>query len=319
MGARLRYILAFRSVLVARAGLILSLIALMLMASMTVAQDATEVPVSVSPSPSLADALPILISVRSDLELLATSKLGSARPTGWSGSMDINDPHLAILIRLDLELLAAETYSVDSRPPGWFGAVPSTNFAIARDIRHDLELLADTIVQPGVRPPGWSGADPLMRCNRATQTLVNLLSNGGYALRADPNSPTFCQQAEIETSQYVERTSLNSGLAAPGSLSEDNSSPVVVGSIEASTLHTIAFLDRNASKRAGVIPQHTSLKPVARSNAAFSNMMVVQGDGFEVYVDYTATSLSQASFLTLPDIDSTPITLQCAAAWCEAP
>ncbi len=301
----------------ARAGLILSLIAMMLLASLTVAQDATEVPVAVSPSPSLADALPILISARSDLELLATSKLGTARPTGWSGTIDINDPHLAILIRLDLELLAAETYNVDSRPAGWFGAVPSTNFAIARDIRHDLELLADAVVQPGVRPPGWTGADPLMRCNRATQTLVNVLSKGGYALRADPNSPTFCQQAEIETSQYIERTALSTGIAAPGSLGAGNDSPVVVGVIEASTLHTIAFLDRNASKRSGVIPQHTTMKPVARSYAAFSNMMVVQGDNFEVYVDYTATSMSQASFAALPNVDTLTITLQCGASWCE--
>ncbi len=307
---------------VARVGLLLTFIALMLMASLTVAQDATQVPtvtespVTVSPSPSLADALPILISARSDLELLATSKLGTSRPTGWSGSMDINDPHLAILIRLDLELLAGESYSVDSRPEGWFGAVPSTNFAIARDIRHDLELLADALVQPGVRPPGWTGADPLMRCNRATQTLVNVLSKSGYALRADPNSAAFCQQAEIETSQYIERTSLNTGIAAPGSISAGNDSPVVVGVIEASTLHTIAFLDRKASKRAGLIPQHTSMKPVARSYAAFSTMMVVQGDNFQVYVDYTATSMSQASFAALPNVDTLPITLQCGASWC---
>lgn len=299
----------------ARVAFVLSLIVLLLTAGVAVAQEATEAPAV--PIASLGDALPILISARSDLELLANSKMGANRPTGWSGSLDINDPHLAVLIRLDLELLAAESYGVDRRPDGWFGAVPSTNSAIARDIRHDLELLADALIQPGVRPPGWTGADPLMRCNRATQTLVNVLSQNGYALRADPNSAAFCRQAEIETSQYIERTMLNTESTGASLIGRGNDSPVVVGVIEASTQHTLAFLDRNAATRVGIIPQHTTLKPVARSYAPSSNMMVVQGDRFQVYVDYKLTNISVGTFRSLPDVDTLPITLQCGAAWCK--
>src|SRR5689334_24388084 len=95
--------------------------------------------------------LPILISARSDLQLLAINTLGNNLPAGWNDSLDINDPQLPLLIRLDLELLAGALLGADKRPPGWFGTVLSTPYAIARDIRHDLELLADT-VSPGPRP-----------------------------------------------------------------------------------------------------------------------------------------------------------------------
>src|SRR5690606_5924457 len=120
-----------------------------------------------------------------------------------------------VQIRLDLELLAGQTVGLDSRPIGWFGAVGGTPFTVARDIRHDLEVLADLLVSPGVRPPGWAGSDPLMRCARAIQSLVRLIERGGYLIQADPNSPSFCAQAELEASGYVETNLLASAPVPP--------------------------------------------------------------------------------------------------------
>lgn len=119
-------------------------------------------------SPIPADALEILVRARSDLELLATNQLGRERPIGWSASLDVTDPQLAVYIRLDLELLAATLVGIETRPRGWFGAIPGTAFSIARDIRHDLELLADTIIATNQRPNNWAGDDPLLRCDLLT-------------------------------------------------------------------------------------------------------------------------------------------------------
>lgn len=275
-------------------------------------------PPTEAPPPAVTqDALPVLVSARSDLELLAESQLGSQRPPGWSGSFDINDPSLAIAIRLDLELLTATVFAVDARPAGWFGAVPSTQFAIARDIRHDLELLADTLLQPSVRPPGWSGADPLMRCNRGTQNLVGVLERGGIGFTADPNSPDFCRLIEIEASQYVEGTLLNQPAAASAALISGEATSSSSGSAEAITDFTLAFFDRNATQRAGVVPRGTGFTPLARSYTQFSNMMLVEGEGFTVFVDYTQTDVGDAAFEALPDVDATEFSAVCAADWCE--
>jgi hypothetical protein len=109
-------------------------------------------------SPFANDVLAILVPSRSDLEILAGQLMAGARPQGWSGNLDVTDPQLAVLIRLDLDLLMATVNGLENIPSGWFGAIPSTPYAIARDIRHDLELLADATVGLNVRPPGWSGA-----------------------------------------------------------------------------------------------------------------------------------------------------------------
>ncbi len=114
------------------------------------------------------DTLTVLVRSRSDLEILVDQQMGvGVRPVGWSGSLDVNNPQLPILIRSDLDLLMATLVGLDHVPAGWFGAQPSTPIAIARDIRHDLELLADAVVGFNVRPPGWNGDVPLMRCDRS--------------------------------------------------------------------------------------------------------------------------------------------------------
>lgn len=265
------------------------------------------------------DATSVLISARSDLELLANSQLGSERPVGWSGSLDISDPQLPLYIRLDLELLAATLLGMEQRPDGWFGAMGGSPFSIARDIRHDLELLADTVIEPGVRPPGWASDDPLMRCDRAVQSLVTLLERSGIILQADPNSTTYCAQAEIEASQLVDQN-FSAVTVAGGAAPQADGSPAAsgpTGTLRETLTGVAVFFDRNATDRAGVMPRGTSFTAVARSSRQFSNMMVATGDGFQVFVDYTYTTLSVSVFESLPDIDSMTLDMFCAVDWCD--
>ena len=224
----------------------------------------------------------IALNARNDLELLATASLftASTRPEGWSGSFDINDPQLPLLVRLDLELLAGTLLGADIRPEDWFGAVPSTTNAWARDIRHDLELLADVLLE-GARPSDWVGAPPLMQCDRVTQAAANLLERDGlYSLQADRTAANFCDQARNEVSLFIENNLLVETSAT-------TSTPVALGTGNiTNSIFTIGFYNRSATRKAGVIPINTPFTPVSRSATQFSNMMLIRGDGFTVYVDY---------------------------------
>jgi len=261
------------------------------------------------------DVFPILVNVRSDLQLLAINQLGNNVPDGWNPNLDINDPQLAVLLRLNLEILAGTLQGADRRPVGWFGTVLSTPYALARDIRHDLELLADAVV-PGARPFGWIGDDPVMRCPRATQDLLMLLElKNGFQLDVDFNSPDYCDQIAVKTSQYAEIHLLQEQIAAPVPAGQTQA---VGGTfvIKTSSDFAIAFFDRSARRRAGLIPNGTTLTAIGRSTAEFSKMTVVQGDGFEVFVDYSTTTLTADQFATLPDVNGMELTLTCDADWC---
>jgi hypothetical protein len=277
-------------------------------------------PVEAAPAPASLgveqiEALPVLLSARGDLELLADQALGAGqRPVGWSGSIDPNDPQLPLLIRLDVELLATSIMQGDERPPGWFGVVASVPLAVARDVRHDLELLADRVVGAStLRPGGWVGDDPLFRCDRALQALVALLERSGFTLEVDFTQPTYCAEAEQETTLYVESHFIQP-VALGGSDAEaaafDAAQPFQVDNP-----YVVAFLDRNARQRAGIVPEGTGFRAVARSAADFSNMMLIEGNGFSVYVDYTTTPVSAEAFAALaPAADDALI--RCAADWC---
>ncbi len=293
----------------------LLLLTLVLGAGAAAAQETTSTPIPLDQTALSAEeteALPVLINARADLELLADTVLSAGnRPVGWSGSIDVNDPQLALWIRLDLETLAGEVVGADARPPGWFGVVPSVPLAVARDIRHDLETLADVVIgAPEIRPAGWKGDDPLMRCSRATQALITLLQARGISIEVDFTQPTYCQTAEQTASQYVERQILQPPAVAAGA---PNSS--VSYSYIADNPFVVAYLDRAARHKIGVLPVGTGFQPIARSPVEFSNMMLVQGDGFLVYVDYTTTPITSEQFLALPDLGSGSGT-SCDADWC---
>ncbi|MEO8606858.1 MAG: hypothetical protein ABI690_03205 [Chloroflexota bacterium] len=284
-------------------------------------------PQQVTAPPAAIDplALPLLISARSDMELLAGQQLGAERPIGWSGSLDVNNPQLPLLTRLDLELLAGRLMAPDQRPVGWFGAVPGTTVSIVRDIRHDLERLADTVGIPNVRPNGWSGADPLIRCERGVQALVNVLERGGvFSLNVDGNDPNYCQLVELQASHFAETnilssptTTLATSASNPAASGTSGSAVAFSGSAQIDSAIAIAFLNRYGTEQVGKIPVGTSVEPVARSFTQFSAMTLVRGQDFEVFIDYRDSNLTADQFAVLPNVDNASVNTVCNASWCE--
>ncbi len=274
----------------------------------------TSVP-TFTPTPVIAPEARILLDVRSDLELLADEQVGvAARPEGWSGSNDPTDPQLGLLTRLDLELLYGGLVDVATRPAGWFGAVGSTPLAIARDTRHDIELMADLFYGPGTRPAGWRSADPLFKCNRATQTLIALLQRGGlFTLEVDANDPNFCYNAEVAATRFTETRILASNLEN----GLFNSSLTVLSEYQIDTEIAIAFLDPSATLKVGIIPRGTPIQVIARSYADYSNMILVSGANFQVFIEYQNTTLTDDQFRGLPNLSGFSPAPTCLADWCD--
>jgi phosphate transport system substrate-binding protein len=275
---------------------------------------------NITPTPVVSavaqDTITLLVDARADLETLASNTVGLDRPEGWSGSLDTTNPQLALLIRLDLETLASALLGVDQRPTGWFGAVPSTQFAIARDIRHDLELLADNQLEGGVRPQGWVGALPIFRCDRATQTLANLLQSGGvFVVTTSSTDPNYCQKVAVEVSVYSEGNLLNN--TEGGAIFSNVVQSSVAGAFTIDTNFAIAFTDKSARNQVGIIPFDTAVKPVARSTTQFSNMVLVQGTDFLLFVDYNDTTLTEDEFDDLPGSEQIPTQPFCDAEFCS--
>lgn len=276
-----------------------------------------------TPLPDVRDLLPnasevdsVLLAARSDLELLANAQLGAAsRPPGWSGTYDVANPDMAFNARLDLEILA-DTLLSGARPAMWFGLQPTGTYALARDIRHDLELLADAVVSPSVRPPNWIGDDPVMRCNRSTQTLLLLLTSRGlYTPTTSPASDNYCYNLMIELSLFTELNLLEPVPVTPtpqATVVDPQAQVTVVGAAAA------GFFDRGATQLAGFIPDGATVQPVARSYAQFSRMTLVRGDGFLLFIDYENTTMDAAQFELLPDVNAITVQTACDAEWCGA-
>lgn len=269
---------------------------------------------TMTPTPIINDDAQLVVRARADLELLADSQLGvGVRPEGWSGITDPYASELALLTRLDLETLYSTLVSIDQRPESWIGAVGSTPIAIARDIRHDLELMANLFFGPTDRPAGWYGGDPLFRCNRATQVLVQLLQRGGlFTVETNPNDPNFCHLVEIAATSYTEQEILANterGIFSP--------ELALISDQRIKTTYAIAFLDSSARIRVGVVPNNTPIRVIGRSYADFSNMMLVSGPDFQVFVEYTNTTVTAAQFRALPNVATLEIAPTCFAAWCE--
>lgn len=256
-----------------------------------------------------------LTGIRTDLDQLATAVGGTERPEGWSGSSDVTDPNLPLLLRLDLEYLASAAIG-DQRPAGWFGSVPSTAEALTRDVRHDLELLADTYLGKDVRPNVWVGPESqLLTCDRSTQTLVNLLQRGGvYVMLTPEKDPDFCTKVMLDATTFSERTLLSNPADQPIFSTSTRSS--FAGASKIDTQFAVAFLDKGAILSVGVIPENEPVTAVARSTSQFSRMTLVQGDNFLVFVDYRDTTLTEDEFATLGNADDYQIAPFCSAKWC---
>jgi hypothetical protein len=269
-----------------------------------------------TPFPTATPEIPaevfVLLDVRTDMERLADENFGvGSRPAGWNGVISPFEPQIALLTRADLELLATTLINPTARPAAWIGAFASTPFAVARDVRHDLEQLADYVYGRDARPDGWLGGDPLMRCNRATQALVALLQRGGiYRLEVQANAPNFCREVELSVTRFTE-TEL---LANAGNLFSNQVS--LLAEHEITTDFAVAFLDPGAVGRVGRIPRGTPIQVLGRSTTAFSNMMLVQGDSFIVFVEYTNTTVSEAQFRGLNNWEGLQLSTGCFADWC---
>lgn len=266
-------------------------------------------------TPVIAAEVYLLQETRRDLELLADDQFGiGQRPAGWNGDPGLFNPQIALLTRGDLELLAAAIINPERRPDGWIGAFSSTPYAVARDVRYDLELLANLVYGRDSRPAGWIAGDPLLRCNRAVQTLVALLERGGiYRVEIAANTPNFCRELELDVTRFVETQILAN--TQTGELFSDN--VALLSEHQITTTLAIAFLDSPANKKVGVIPNGSPIQPVARSYADFSKMMLVRGDGFEVFIDYTNSTVTAQQFRALPNATSLQTAPSCFARWCE--
>jgi len=276
----------------------------------------TALPPTMTPTPVISPEAAILLEVRADLELLADEQIGlGVRPEGWSGNADATNPQLGLLARLDLELLYGGLVDIATRPAGWFGAVGSTPLAIARDTRHDIELMADLFYGPGARPTGWRGADPLFKCNRATQTLIALLGRGGlFTLEVAANDPNFCYNAEVAATRFTETRILASNLET----GLFNSSLTVLSEYQIDTDIAIGFLDPGAAIKVGIIPRGMPIQVIARSYAQYSNMTLVSGPDFQVYIEYQNTTLTEDQFRSLPNLTGFAPAPTCFAEWCDS-
>lgn len=279
----------------------------------------TPEPATPTPGPTSTPAVSpdvfLWLDVRRDLEALANDRLGvGQRPAGWTGDLEWTNPEIPLLTRLDIELLASTLINPDTRPSDWIGTVASTPYAVARDGRHDLELLADLVYGKGQRPVSWGGGDPLLKCSRSTQTLISLLERGGvYNLQIDPNDPEFCKRAEIDVTVFTEQNILAN--AQIGDLFTNEL--IVLSPHNITTDIAVAWLDSTATRQVGIIPRGTPIQIVGRSYAQFSRMMLVSGDNFEVYVEYTNTSVDAQAFRRLPNVTSLQTAPYCFADWCE--
>lgn len=255
----------------------------------------------------------ILTALTNDIVVVATQMTGLERPEGWEDNLTVENPALPIQLRLNLELLAATQYGLDSRPDNWFGAVASSQLAIVRDIRHDVELLANEIYG-AVRPATWIGDNPIYNCDRSTQALVGVLeTTGAFALSVPANAADFCEQAAIEASVFTELNYLNQAAIVLG-----QGGGGAAGTVTIDTNFAVSFFTSNATTRAGVVPNGESVVPLARSNSTFSNMTLVQGNGFLLFIDYNDSTLTTDQFDALQTISEYgEFEAVCSANWCE--
>ncbi len=262
--------------------------------------------VIVPPEPVIPTPLQLLINARIDLETLAGLTVGAERPQGWTGNTNSADPDLAITIRLDLETLARTLIGEDI-PAGWFGVVASSPYAIARDIRHDLELLADA-VELAPRPANWAGGSALLRCDRTTQALISLLEEStDFTLQADRTAPDFCAVASQEATVFTERFLGGAFTVAP---------TVATGEPRITAGDAVGFINLAGTVRGGIFPQNERIEIIARQPGDSAVLMLVRGIGFELFVDYRNTNITEAQFLALRSVGGLRVDPRCSASWC---
>lgn len=163
-------------------------------------------------------------------------------------------------------------------------------------------------VSGGAAAQGNPTPDPNAACGRTLANFVRLLVvSHKFQPQANPAAPDYCANLEKEANTFTEATLLGklSTLAEVGGESRD----------------AFAFMDFAARKFVGVMPKGTPFTAVARNALPGSKMMLVKGEGFTVYVDYTFTDITEDSFSTLPDYRDydKPFAPFCKLDWCQEP
>ncbi len=141
-------------------------------------------------------------------------------------------------------------------------------------------------------------------CGRLVANTFQLLkSKFNFSAQAQPGSADYCTSLETEMNVFIE------AMFKP--------QPGVAGTSK----DAYAFVDYAARQFVGTMPAGTPFQAVARNSLPGSQMILVIGDNFEVFVDYIFTSLTQAEFETLPDYRDYQGTIKgnCAASWCRNP
>ncbi len=255
--------------------------------------------------------------LRQDLDALSAAifQRPGVYPDGWTGRKDQQS------VRQDLELLKIASSQVGQPldESAWFGEIAiGPEWVVARANRHDLETLADARLGYGNRPQGWTSFDPLVRCPYTTQNLVSLLGHDlGLMFTTDPASASYCNSIALEASQAVEAALQDAREGAGGG--GEGEPPVALASVEAmildaSTLPAVtavggipgaatnpnAYLDPAARLPIGVVPRGMPFTALARSDAPDSRMMYVSGTGFNAWVAWPWTTLTEAEYMSLP-------------------
>jgi hypothetical protein len=282
-------------------------------AVVTEGQPPQEAPAAVQPEHLFGDYLGELINLRNNLELLATAVKGTVRPDSWNGNLDVTDPQLPLLIRVDMELLLADTLGFDV-PANWAGIVLGETQYQVRDLRHDIELLADALMGAGVRPDGWGvNPNPIWTCDRATQTLVRILAQGDFFNAvADSASPDYCAILDLQVVGFIEQNLFTLETDEVYFTAAVKTS--LPGSMLVNSDFAVGFFDIIASQRAAVIPKGFAVTPLGRSSVQFSRMMLIEGEGFLLYVEYPFTSMTEDEFETLGVAPA--VQTFCNADWC---
>jgi hypothetical protein len=171
-----------------------------------------------------------------------------------------------------------------------------------------LELLADA-VEISPRPANWAGASALLRCDRTTQALINLLEEStDFTLQADRTASDFCDVASIEATVYTERFLGGAFTVVPAVEASD---PRVTAA------NAVGFIDLAGTTRGGIFPQGERVEVVARQSGDNAVLMLVRGVGFELFVDYRSTNVTQAQFLSLRGVGGMRVDPRCNASWCN--
>ena len=133
----------------------------------------------------------------------------------------------------------------------------------------------------------------------------------GQRDRSDQNLAFFPEEAERVGSQIA---GLESEVASYKNAHADALPEIAAARQD--ELTTLSTEIRDARQKIGVLPVSTGFTTLGRSTVGFSNMTLIEGDGFRVYVDWTTTPLTQDQFEALPDFTTLPGDVYCDVDWC---